>query len=62
MSDFSVEDLEKIAFCVASYVDKNGDTVYGELLAKIRHLLKPDRMTQKDIDYYNLLEKLNGRA
>lgn len=62
MSDFSVQDLEIIAFCVASYTDNKGDTVYYELLSKIRHLLEPNRMKQKEIDYYNLLEKMNGRA
>jgi hypothetical protein len=62
MTEFSREDLENMAFCVASYTDKNGDTVYGKLLAKIRHLLKPDRMTQTQIDYYCLLEKVNGRT
>ncbi len=62
MNDFSTDELEKIAYCVASYTDKKGDTVYGELLSKIRHLLKPGRMTQKEIDYYLLLEKINGRT
>lgn len=62
MADFSLEELKCLMFCVASYVDNKGDTVYPELVEKLRHLSKAAQMTQKEIDYYNLLEKTNGRA
>ena len=62
MTHFSIDELQKLMFCVASHIDNKGDPVYPELVAKLRHLLKPDSMTQKQIDYYNLLEKANGRA
>lgn len=61
MNDFSKDDLEKIAFCVASYTDHKGDTIYGELLNKIMNIMAPDCMTQKQIDYYNLLEEIRRR-
>lgn len=61
-ANFSKEELDILCLCVASYTDKYGDTYYPDLMKKLRKMQEPDRMTQKQIDYYNLLEKVNGRA
>ena len=58
MTEFSREEIDIMAMCVASYTDKYGDTYYPEVLKKLRAIQSDKRMTQKEIDYYLLLERI----
>ena len=58
MIELSKDEIDIMAMCVASYIDKYGDTYYPEVLKKLRSIQSDKRMTQKEIDYYLLLERL----